>query len=150
MYTELLADSEDTTVEERELAKGKETSKLRKFRSFAVLRCARVGIMGVIVTCDGMPCDAALAAASSVVASLWADPHTHAGNVQSHPASAYRAGAAEAGGWNVSPGAPGGYLETRSSRILLWGVGRPHRWQGQRRRSSVRQGPRPLAELPLS
>ena len=80
-----------------------------------------VGVMGVIVTCDGMPRDAALAAASSVVVSPWAGPHSHAGSVRSHPVSAYTTGAAEAGGWNASTVAPGGHLETRSLSILLWG-----------------------------
>src|SRR5215471_1976974 len=78
--------------------------------------------MGVLVTCDGMPRDAALAAASSGVVAPWAGPHSHAGSVQSHPASAYTTGAAEAGGWNARTVAPGGHLQTRSWSLLLWGL----------------------------
>jgi hypothetical protein len=93
-------------------------NKPRKFRGFAVLGVTRVGIMDVIVTCDGMPRDAEL---SSVVASPWVGPHSHAGSAQSHPASACTAGAAEAGGRNASTVAPGGHLEMSSLLILLWG-----------------------------
>jgi hypothetical protein len=120
-------------------------NKPRKFRGVAVLGLIRVGIMDVLVTCDGMPRDAAR---SSVVASPWGGPHSHAGSAQSHPASACTAGAAEVGGWHARTVAPGGHLAMFSWLILLLGVDRPHRWQGQRRRSSRRQGPRPLAELP--
>jgi hypothetical protein len=97
-------------------------SEPRKFRGFGGMRFARVGVTGVLVTCDGMLRDAVLAVASSGVISPWAGPHSHAGSVQSHPASAYTAGVAEAGGWNARTVAPGGHLQTRSLSILLWGL----------------------------